>query len=181
MSADTYWQGYVSPINPFVQSGWIGTCQFPQITSGGLDDSWQHGQDLYAVYHDLLDFLPGREGNWRSKVVYRVTQNVITSQVAGMVISGMWGTTESVPLVVEVSPVPLGFLDPKGGFSARSPTTNSPLGQRCRLPRAALQLPRRRQPLLDHQVILEPRLGRAPDRRRAPLRRPGHHLRCTPL
>jgi len=101
--AESYWSGYTSPVNPFVPLGWIGTCQFPQITAGGLDDSWQHGADLYGVYHDLLGFLPGRNADWRSKVTYRVTQNVITSQVAGMVIDGMWDTTETVPLVIEAA------------------------------------------------------------------------------
>ena len=104
-AADAYWKEYISPTNPFVPSGWIGTCQFPQITAPGLDDSWQHGADLYALYHDTLGFLPGRDEDWRSKVTYRVTTNVITSQVAGMVINAMWGTTDSVPIVVQASSV----------------------------------------------------------------------------
>jgi hypothetical protein len=76
----------------------LGTCQFPQITAGGLDDSWQHGKDLYGVYHDLLGFLPDD-----SDVTFRVTQNVITSEVAGMVINGMFGTEAEFPLLIEVS------------------------------------------------------------------------------
>jgi hypothetical protein len=75
----------------------LGTCQFPQITAGGLDDSWQHGKDLYGVYHDLLGFLPDD-----SDVTFRVTQNVITSEVAGMVINGMFGTEGEFPLLIEV-------------------------------------------------------------------------------
>jgi acid phosphatase len=35
--------------------------------------------------------------------VYRVTQNVITSQVAGMLIGGTWGTTGSIPLLIEAA------------------------------------------------------------------------------
>lgn len=101
--AHGFWKGYISPVNPFTPSGWIGTCQFPQITSAGLDDSWVHGQDLYGVYHDLLRFLPSKGEDWRSKVTYRVTQNVITSQVAGMLINGMWGTADSVPLIIEAA------------------------------------------------------------------------------
>jgi hypothetical protein len=85
-----------------VPSGWIGTCEFPQISAGGLQDSWQHGADLYGVYHDLLGFLPDRIEHFSSKVKYRVTNNLITSQVAGMVISGMWDTTDAVPLMVQV-------------------------------------------------------------------------------
>jgi hypothetical protein len=50
------------------------------------------------VYHDLLGFLPDD-----SDVTFRVTQNVITSEVAGMVINGMFGTTGEFPLLIEVS------------------------------------------------------------------------------
>ncbi|KAI1479383.1 phosphoglycerate mutase-like protein [Daldinia eschscholtzii] len=99
--AEVFWGGYISQVNPFTPSGWVGTCQFPQITSAGLDDSWIHGRDLYGVYHDLLGFLPGRSEDWKSSVTYRVTQNVITSQVAGMLINGMWQTSEAVPLIVQ--------------------------------------------------------------------------------
>jgi acid phosphatase len=107
-----YWQGYTSPTNPFVPSGWIGTCQFPQITSGGLSDSWQHGADLYEVYHDLLRFLPARhDSKWRRKVAFRVTHNTITSQVAGMLIHGMFRTTDAVPLLVQAETVD--SLEPK--------------------------------------------------------------------
>lgn len=53
------------------------------------------------MYHDLLGFLPGRDEDWRAKVAYRVTQNVITSQVAGMLINGMWQTTDSIPLTIQ--------------------------------------------------------------------------------
>ncbi|KAK5635055.1 hypothetical protein RRF57_010767 [Xylaria bambusicola] len=100
--APGFWKGFTSTVNPFVPSGWIGTCQFPQITAPGLDDSYVHGEDLYGVYHELLGFLPSRsddvDGGWRSKVTYRVTNNVITSQVAGMLIGGTWRMTDSVPL-----------------------------------------------------------------------------------
>jgi hypothetical protein len=98
-SAHSFWQGYISPTNPFIPTGFLGTCQFPQITADGLDDSWQHGKDLYGVYHDLLNFLPNNIGN---QVSFRVTQNVITSQVAGMVINGMFNTENNIPLLIEV-------------------------------------------------------------------------------
>lgn len=111
-SAQTYWKGTSSPINPFVPTGWIGSCQFPQITAAGLDDSRQHGRDLYDVYHTLLSFLPSREeesGNaWRRHAAYRVTNNQITSQVAGQVIAGMWGDdaiTRPVPLLIQAAGV----------------------------------------------------------------------------
>ncbi|KAK0634747.1 histidine acid phosphatase [Bombardia bombarda] len=114
VATPAYWKGYTSPTNPFVPAGWLGSCQFPQITAAGLDDSWQHGVDLYAVYHDLLGFLPGREDTeeeWRTKVKYRVTTNSITSQVAGMVVHGMWRSTTGVPLAVQAAAVD--SLEPK--------------------------------------------------------------------
>jgi 2-phosphoxylose phosphatase len=46
-----------------------------------------------------LGFLPD---DACEKVSFRVTQNVITSEVAGMVISGMFNTQNDVPLLVEV-------------------------------------------------------------------------------
>ncbi|EOO00330.1 putative histidine acid phosphatase family protein [Phaeoacremonium minimum UCRPA7] len=122
-AAAAYWQGYISPVNPFVPSGWIGTCQFPQITAPGLDDSWQHGADLYGVYHDLLGFLPDKSDDWRAKVTYRVTNNVITSEVAGMVINGMWDTIDSIPLIIEAAGVD--SLEPQYTCSAGSNLFNS--------------------------------------------------------
>ncbi|RMZ72303.1 histidine acid phosphatase [Pyrenophora seminiperda CCB06] len=99
-SASTYWSVFTNPINPFAQSGFNGTCQFPQITRQGLDDSWQHGADLYSVYHDLLGFIPD---NLSNKVIYRVSNNVITSQVAGMVIQAMYAPASDVPLHIQPS------------------------------------------------------------------------------
>lgn len=97
-SASTYWSVYTNPINPFAQPGFNGTCQFPQITRQGLDDSWQHGADLYGVYHDLVGFLPD---NLNNKVSYRVSNNVITSQVAGMLIQAMYAPASNVPLNIQ--------------------------------------------------------------------------------
>jgi hypothetical protein len=134
-STSTYWQGYISPANPFIPSGFIGTCQFPQITAEGLDDSWQHGRDLYGVYHDLLHFLPQQLDG---KISFRVTQNVITSEVAGMAISGMFGSETNYPLLVEVSL----------NMATYTSRTDEYPGQRYRLARAILQLPYVLQPLL---------------------------------
>ncbi|KAI0189874.1 histidine acid phosphatase [Astrocystis sublimbata] len=134
--AHGFWKGFTSAINPFVPSGWIGSCQFPQITSGGLDDSFVHGADIYGVYGELLNFLPSRpppqsqsqsqsqsveEEEWRQKVVYRVTNNVITSQVAGMVIAGTWGgvaSSSSVPLLIQAA-----------GIDSLEPQYSCPLGK----------------------------------------------------
>lgn len=99
---------YVSDINPYPQSGFNGTCQFPQITKEGLDDSWQHGKDLYEVYHDLLGFLPD---DINGKITFRVTNNQITSQVAGMLLDGMYAPQDDFPL--RVQPVGVDSLEPQ--------------------------------------------------------------------
>ncbi|KAI4936027.1 hypothetical protein J4E85_001355 [Alternaria conjuncta] len=101
-SASTYWSVYTNSINPFAASGFNGSCQFPQITREGLDDSLQHGKDLFGVYHDLLGFLPD---NINEKTTWRVSNNVITSQVAGMLIEGMYSPKENVPLHVQPSTI----------------------------------------------------------------------------
>ncbi|KAF2738431.1 histidine acid phosphatase-like protein [Polyplosphaeria fusca] len=106
-SAKTYWSVYTSETNPFAPAGFNGTCVQPQITREGLDDSWQHGKDLYGVYHGLLGFLP--EGI-NDKVTYRVTNNVITSQVAGMLVEGMFKPSKTVPL--RIQPTSLDSLEP---------------------------------------------------------------------
>lgn len=103
-AAKGYLRHYHATENHFTTNGkgFQGSCEFPQITAEGLDDSYVHGRDLFGVYHDLLGLLPDRsDSNWQSKVQYRVTNNLITSQVAGMVINGMWQTSERVPLLVD--------------------------------------------------------------------------------
>lgn len=109
-SANTYWSVYTSSSNPLAPRGFNGTCQFPQITRGGLDDSWQHGNDLYGVYHGLLGFLPDKyDANF---VSFRVTNNVITSQVASMVTSGMFGGEAQQNLPLLVQPASIDSLEP---------------------------------------------------------------------
>lgn len=99
--ANTYWQvEETSSFDLFPVSGFPGTCVFPQITRSGLQDSWQHGRDIYEVYHDLLRFLP--DDLDQKRMEFRVTNNVITSQVAGMVVGGMYGEQAAVPLHVQV-------------------------------------------------------------------------------
>lgn len=100
-SASTYWSVFTSSSNPLAPSGFNGTCQFPQLTSGGLDDSHQHGKDLFDTYHSLLSFLPAAYDS--GKMQYRVTNNVITSQVASNLITGMFPSLrgESVPLLIQ--------------------------------------------------------------------------------
>ncbi|KAJ1325282.1 2-phosphoxylose phosphatase [Microdochium nivale] len=130
--ARAYWRGTTSSINPFVAKGWQGSCQFPQITAGGLDDSFIHGDDLYKLYHDKLGFLPARNyqnpaAAWQQgKVAFRVTNNVITSQVAGMFIAGMYPAlvpgSQQVPLIIQASGVD--SLEPQYSCSTASSMFN---------------------------------------------------------
>lgn len=116
-SAAGYWEVAAGPLNPFMPSGFNpSSCQFPQITKEGLDDSWAHGRDLWTVYHDMLRLVPDHPTE--QQVHYRVTNNVITSQVAGMVINGQQGTTTAHPLHVQPSGVD--SLEPQYTCSAAS-------------------------------------------------------------
>lgn len=59
-SASTYWTVFEDAENPFngQAGGFAGDCEFPQITREGLNDAWQHGKDLYEVYHEKLGLIP---------------------------------------------------------------------------------------------------------------------------
>ena len=102
---------YTSSSNPFPPQGFNGTCQLPQITLGGLDDSHQHGLDLAGVYRGLLHFLPTVPGN---EVVFRVTNNVITSQVASMIVKGMFPSASNsyAPFPLLIQPDSIDSLEP---------------------------------------------------------------------
>lgn len=130
-SANTYWSVYTSSSNPLAPQGFNGTCQFPQITRGGLDDSHQHGVDLASVYIDMLNFIPKTYNS--SLVSYRVTNNVITSQVAAMVIAGMYPTEahRNIPLLIQpasVDSLEPAYSCPSGStlFSTITATTPGP-------------------------------------------------------
>lgn len=116
----TYWAVYTSPSNPFAPQGFNGTCQFPQITRGGLDDSWQHGKDLYQVYKDRFGSPLVNPGD---RVSYRVTNNVITSQVAGMVVAAMFESAKELALAIQ--PASIDSLEPKYTCNAGAALYNS--------------------------------------------------------
>lgn len=132
-SAQAYLQALTDSVNPYAPAGYPPyDCQFPQTTREGLDDSWQHGRDLYAVYHDRLRFIPDEEID--EKVSFRVTNNVITSQVAGMLANGMFGVSGPFPLHVQPSAVD--SLEPSypcpaanDGFAAIGPDSENPTWQ----------------------------------------------------
>ena len=117
-SADTYWSVYTSPSNPLRPEGFNGTCQFPQITREGLDDSHQHGIDLMAVYGDMLGFLPAEYDP--AVVSYRVTNNVITSQVASMLIAGMYPSRSDKDTALLIQPNSIDSLEPAYTCSSAS-------------------------------------------------------------
>lgn len=115
-SASTYWSVFTSASNPLAPEGFNGTCQFPQLTLGGLDDSHQHGRDVFGVYFSLLGFLPAAYD--AKKMQFRVTNNVITSQVASNLIPGMFPSLDgkSVPLLIQ--PASIDSLEP--GYTCSS-------------------------------------------------------------
>ncbi|KAK9449671.1 histidine phosphatase superfamily [Limtongia smithiae] len=88
--ADIWWKNYQDAANPmaYYETGFNGSCQFPQISNAGLADSEQHGKDVWAVYGDLLKFLPTEYD--AATMRYRATTNQITSQVAAMLVKAMY-------------------------------------------------------------------------------------------
>jgi 2-phosphoxylose phosphatase len=95
----THWSFYTSPSNPFQIIGLHGTCLFPQITAGGLDDSRLHGEAIRSVYGDLLGFLPDL---LNPTVSIRVTTNYITTQVATALLTALFPDDHSnIPLNVQ--------------------------------------------------------------------------------
>ncbi|KAH3663968.1 hypothetical protein OGAPHI_004682 [Ogataea philodendri] len=96
------WANYQNPNNPFnyIDNGYNGTCQFPQISYAGLEDSYQHGLDIYGVYGKLLDFLPETYNS--EHVNFRVTNNVITSQVASALIKALYPEETGIDVKIEV-------------------------------------------------------------------------------
>lgn len=70
---------------------------YPQITTGGKIDSFNHGDDLFHVYHDVLNFLPNEYD--AAKIKYRVTNNNITTQVFNSLIKGMYPSYNITPIL----------------------------------------------------------------------------------
>lgn len=81
-----YAQTYQDPSNPFTP-GVNGTCQYPQITIGGVQDGYQHGQDLWAVYGQKLGLIPGEPND---RVWFRSSDSPLTQATAGAVLRGVW-------------------------------------------------------------------------------------------
>ncbi|OJJ45175.1 hypothetical protein ASPZODRAFT_168230 [Penicilliopsis zonata CBS 506.65] len=84
-----YAKTYSDPANPFLDDYVNGTCQYPQLTIGGLLDGYQHGRDLWAVYGDRLGFLPRTPEDGR-RVWFRSSSSALTQDSAGGVLRGLW-------------------------------------------------------------------------------------------
>ncbi|KAK9377825.1 histidine phosphatase superfamily [Lipomyces chichibuensis] len=100
-----WWKNYQDPSNPmtYYKNGFNGTCQFPQISYAGLDDSAQHGRDLWSVYGEKLKFLPKTFDPATMRI--RATSNEITSQVAGALVRAMYPHLSEVNVWQQISSV----------------------------------------------------------------------------
>lgn len=81
-----YAQTYQDPLNPFTP-GVEGTCQYPQITIGGVQDGYQHGEDLWEVYGEKLGLIPDQPND---RVWFRSSESALTQGTAGAVLRGVW-------------------------------------------------------------------------------------------
>uniref|UniRef100_A0A8H7XU81 Acid phosphatase n=1 Tax=Psilocybe cubensis TaxID=181762 RepID=A0A8H7XU81_PSICU len=115
------WRGYIDQQNPWTTSvgpGFAGSsCQFPQITSQGLEDSITHGSDLRAVYASRLGLGPTFEP---TKAIIRVTNNVITSQVASGLVAGLFPLSKSHDVAVLIQSSTIDSLEPTYSCNAAS-------------------------------------------------------------
>ncbi|KAF7881983.1 uncharacterized protein EAF02_006671 [Botrytis sinoallii] len=85
-----YASTYTDAHNPFLGNYISGTCQYPQLTIGGLLDGYQHGRDLSGVYGatgklSLFPTTPSLE-----KTYFRSSESPLTQQSAGGVLRGIW-------------------------------------------------------------------------------------------
>ncbi|KAA8641302.1 uncharacterized protein ATNIH1004_002042 [Aspergillus tanneri] len=89
--AQVYGQAYSDPTNPFLDSYVNGSCQYPQLTIGGLLDGYQHGRDLRAVYGDKLGLIPSSLNHHTDKKIWlRTSSSPLTQSSAGGVLRGIW-------------------------------------------------------------------------------------------
>ncbi|KAJ5429645.1 Histidine phosphatase superfamily clade-2 [Penicillium cf. griseofulvum] len=110
-----YAQTYQDPANPFTP-GVNGTCQYPQITIGGVQDGYQHGKDLWGVYGEKLGLIPKKPNN---RVWFRSSESALTQASAGTVLRGMWphykGALPLHQMVSSVNTVNAGYSCPAVG------------------------------------------------------------------
>ncbi|KAF8192922.1 phosphoglycerate mutase-like protein [Pholiota molesta] len=118
------WQAFTDLENPWtttVGPGFVGsTCQFPQITDGGLQDSITHGSDLREVYGSRLGLGNNLD---TSKAQIRVTNNVITSQVASGLLAGLFPKSDPAFAAVKIQ---------SSAFDSLEPTYSCPTASKLR-------------------------------------------------
>ncbi|CAI7617463.1 unnamed protein product [Penicillium pancosmium] len=99
-----YAQTYEDPNDPFKTGVSVNsTCQFPQITIGGIEDGYQHGKDLRNVYQKKLGLIPKQPNE---RVWFRSSESPLTQASAGAVLRGIWPDYQgALPLHQMVSSV----------------------------------------------------------------------------
>lgn len=101
-SLPVYAQSYTDPTNPFTTSYVNGSCQYPQLTIGGLLDGYQHGRDLWSIYGEKLHLIPSTPDH--EKVWFRSSSSALTQGTAGGVLRGVWPDYQgSLPLHQQAS------------------------------------------------------------------------------
>ncbi|KJA21805.1 hypothetical protein HYPSUDRAFT_165255 [Hypholoma sublateritium FD-334 SS-4] len=107
------WQAFTDTQNPWTTTigpGFVGsTCQFPQITSDGLEDSVVHGSDLRSVYASRLGLGSTFD---TSEAQIRVTNNDITSQVASGLLAGLFPHSPSQYSAAKIQSSTFDSLEP---------------------------------------------------------------------
>ena len=76
------------------------SCAFPQITAEGIDDSFTHGSDIRSGYASRLG-LSTKIDTTTFKV--RVTDNQITSQVAGGLLRGLFPNSSQIAALIQIN------------------------------------------------------------------------------
>lgn len=113
-----YAKTYTDSSNPFAMESVQGTCQYPQLTVGGLLDGYQHGRDIRALYGDKLGLLPSYPDE--RKVWFRSSSSPLTQDSAGGVLRGIWPFHYgAVPLHQQASSVDT----VNGGYSCPAQST----------------------------------------------------------
>ncbi|KAJ5288887.1 hypothetical protein N7478_001917 [Penicillium angulare] len=87
-SISMYSETYTDPANPFASRSVSGSCQYPQLTLGGVLDGYRHGRDLWAVYGEQLGLLPSSPDT--KAVWFRASGSPLTHASAGAVLRGIW-------------------------------------------------------------------------------------------
>ncbi|KAJ5950981.1 Histidine phosphatase superfamily clade-2 [Penicillium vulpinum] len=117
---EMYQQTYEDPTNPF-SPGVSGTCQYPQMTIGGIQDGYQHGKDLWSVYGKKLGLIPKKPSK---RVWFRSSDSALTQASAGVVLRGMWpkykGALPLHQMVSSVNTVNSGYSCPAVGATLSS-------------------------------------------------------------